>query len=123
MFDFAELIGRTRRVVHGVFAVAANYVDDTMAAPVALRVRWHYKQQPIGDLENGGYAVIVDNIEKAIFNRDELSAKTVTIRPGGRLTITAPGFEAVLAIDSKDDVNGPVDESWRVGKFHDGLAP
>ena len=123
MFDFADLIARSRRVVHNVFAVSATYGDDTMAAPEVLRVRWHYKQAPLGDLENTGYAMIVDTIEKAIFDKDELLAKGIKIKTGGRLTITAPGFEAVLAVDSQDDEPGPVNEAWRVGKLHGGLAP
>jgi hypothetical protein len=123
MADFAALIARSRRKVHNTFAFACEYVDGTLAAPVELRVRWHYKQAPIGDIENTGYAMIIDLIEKAIFDKDELLAKGVTVAAGGRLTVKAPGFETVLVIDTQEDQPGPVNEVWRVGKLHAGLAP
>jgi hypothetical protein len=123
MVDFAALIARSRRVVHRTFAFACEYADDVVVVPTPLRVRWHYRQAPIGDIENTGYAMVIDEIEKAIFDKDELLALGITIKAGGRLTVKAPGFEAVLAIDSQDDQPGPVNEVWRVGKLHAGLAP
>lgn len=122
-FDFAAAKALARRIVHDNLAIDALYWDRTLAHPVALRVRWHYKQAPVGDLENGGYPVYLDLVEKVIFDKDELARNGVKIVRGGRVQITARGFDGYLAIDSQEVDAGPVEESWRVGKLqHGGLT-
>lgn len=121
-FDFAAQKARSSRIVHDTFAMDMTYQDERLIAPVALRVRWHYKQAPVGDIEGEGYAVFLDYVEKVIFDKEELAAKGVVVRRGGRLTIRATGFEGVLTIDSKEKTTGPVGEAWRVGALNGGLA-
>lgn len=116
-FDFAEWKGRVRRVVHDTLAFDAMYLDPSLAAPVNLRVRWHYKQAPIGDIENEGYPMYLDLVEKVIFDKAELVTKGITVQRGGRITLTAKGFTGTLIVDTQvEDDDGPVEESWRVGK-------
>lgn len=119
-FDFAAAKAKMRRVVHDTLSVDALYWDRRLAEPVPLRVRWHYKQAPIGDIENEGYPMYLDLVEKVIFDKDELAVKRVTIQRGGRVQITAKGFEGYLAVDTQDESPGPVGESWRVGKLQRG---
>lgn len=120
-FDFAKAKAHARRVVHDTLSIDAVYWDRSLAAPVPLKVRWHYKQAPVGDMENGGYPMYLDLVQKVIFDKAELALKGVTVVRGGRVRITAPGFEGYLAIDSEDGENiGPVVEAWRVGKLQHG---
>ena len=120
-FDFAAAKARTRRIVHDTLAIAAEYDDADLVVPVPLRVRWHYKQTVVGDLETQGFPQSIDTINKVIFDRAELTVKGVTISRGGRLKITADGFgNAVLAIDTQDAMAGPTEEIWYVGRQPDG---
>lgn len=122
-FDFAAAKARARRIVHDTLALEAEYWDQRLAAPVKLRVRWHYKQAPVGDLENQGYPVYLELVQKVIFDKDELALKGVKIARGGRVRITAEGFDGYLSIDSQDVEAGPVEEAWRVGTLqHGGLT-
>lgn len=123
-FDFAAALGKVRRIVHDTFAMDAVYIDSTLAGPVPLRVRWHYKQVVSGDLEGEGYASVIDLIEKAIFDKAELTARGVTVERGARIKFIAEGFSATLIVDTKDESDsGPVDEAWRVSKAPDGGFP
>lgn len=122
-FDFAAAKRLARRIVHDNLALDAFYWDQRLAAPVKLRVRWHYKQAPVGDLENQGYPVYLDLVEKVIFDKDELARNGITIVRGGRVQITAEGFDGYLAVDGQEVDVGPVEETWRVGKLqHGGLT-
>jgi hypothetical protein len=120
-FDFAAALARNHRIVHDTLSLEALYYDRSMAAPVALRVRWHFKQAPVGDIENQGYPMYLDLVERVIFDKAELALNGITIVRGGRVQITAPGFSGYLAVDvqSTDNV-GPVNEAWSVGKLQHG---
>lgn len=120
-FDFAAAKKRVRRIVHDTLAITAEYDDADTVEPVPLRVRWHYKQTVVGDLEAQGYPQSIDTINKVVFDREELAAKNVVISRGGRLKFTADGFgNAVVAVDTKDTMAGPTEEIWYVGRQPDG---
>lgn len=120
-FEFAEAKAKMRRVVHDTLGIAALYYDKSMSKPEALRIRWHYKQAPIGDIENAGYPMYLDLVEKVIFDKEELARLGITIQRGGRVQVTAEGFEGFLAVDTEDVDNvGPVEQAWKVGKLQRG---
>lgn len=120
-FDFAKALALSHRIVHDTLSLDALYWDKTLVAPVELSVRWHYKQAPVGDIENEGYPMYLDLVEKVIFDKEELATKGVTVRRGGRVQVTSPGFTGFLAIDAEEGDNvGPVNEAWRVGKLQRG---
>ena len=109
---------RVRRTVHNTLSIAAEYVDDSMAAPEPLRVRWHNRIVQTGDLQNGGYAEIIDAINRVIFDAEELLLKGVVIVRGGKLKIAAPAFNgAMLVIGERDTDCGPIEQTWYVGKL------
>lgn len=117
-FDFAKAKAQVRRIVHTTLAIDAEYMDDSLLAPQPLRIRWHNKLMQFGDLENAGYSTVIDGINRVIFDRDELLEKGVTISRGGRLKITAAGYDnAELAMDTKDELAGPTEEIWIAGKL------
>lgn len=120
-FDFAAALARNHRIVHDTLSLEALYWDSALAAPVKLRVRWHYKQAPIGDIESAGYPMYLDLVEKVIFDKEELALNGVTIHRGGRVQVTSPGFSGYLAVDVQNTDNvGPVNEAWSVGKLQRG---
>lgn len=115
-----ELKAKTRRAIHGVFSVRAQYQDFTMAAAVDITVRWHHRIDRFGDIESGGYAEQIDGIERAIFNREELAEKGVVLRRRGLVTLTEGEWGgAVLRLDTKEPRDGPVEEIWGVAAIGD----
>ena len=110
-----ELKARARRDIHGAFCVPAQYTDETLTEPVDVTVRWHHRIDRFGDLDSGGYAEVVDGIERLIFNRDELAEKGVQLRRRGAVTLTEPEWAgAVLRLDTREPYDGPVEEIWGV---------
>lgn len=116
-YDHAAMKARTRRIVHQTFAIAMEYLDKSLAGPIALRVRYHNKQDVIGDLQNEGYPMSIDGIDRVIFDMEELTFAGITVSRGARLKIVQPGWpEGVLLIETKEKSEGPVEEVWRVVK-------
>ena len=67
---FASATLDARRTVHATFGVQGFYSDDSIS-DIEVRARWHDKtNRPIGDLENGGYAQIVEGIDRIVFLRE-----------------------------------------------------
>lgn len=86
-----------------------------MDAPAPLTVRWHNKTRNLQGLDGSGYAELVGGVERAIFNRDELLTLGITLRPGGVVTITEPGYNnARLILAADEPIVGPVEETWQV---------
>lgn len=123
--DWSSIKASTRRAVHDVFKVGATYQDHTMSQPVPVSVRWHNKIGVIGQETNQGYAEVIEGVDRVIFNREELEqTKYITdnrmpITPikGGRVTLMDALYNnAVLVLDSREPIVGPVDEVWSVAR-------
>lgn len=122
-FDWSSIKASTRRAVHDTFKVRALYQDRTMPQPVSVSIRWHNKIGIIGQETNQGYAEVIEGVDRIIFNREEL-AKTlystgtglpVTPIKGGTVTLLDDYYNrAVLCLDSREPIVGPVDEVWNV---------
>ena len=116
-YDHAATRRLRAKVVHDTLALAATYFDDSLAAPVVLRVRWHNKQALRGDLDNQGYSQYIDSIDRVVFDPSEMAEKGIEVVRGAVVTITALGFnDAKLHIDTRDEAAGPGEEIWLVGK-------
>lgn len=116
-YDHAATRRLRAKVVHDTLAIAATYFDDSLAAPVELRVRWHNKQTLRGDLDSQGYSQFIDSIDRVVFSPSELIEKGIEVVRGALVTITALGFDnAKLHIDTRDETAGPGEEIWLVGK-------
>ncbi len=123
-FDFAQAKTNARRAIHSALAVQATYVDDSIAVPVEIKARWHNKiSRPFGDLENGGYAEIIEGIDRIIFNLEtvdgvdtvvDVDGFPVTLLRNGTVTFPEllPGVE--FNLDHKEPATGPVEEAWAV---------
>jgi len=116
-FDLAAAKAVARRVVHDTMSLDAIVEHRTLPAPTALRVRYHGKQSVIGDLQSEGYPMMIDGIDRVIFDTEELLLKGVVVERGFKITITSKGWNnAVLAVDTQDKSEGPIEEIWRVTK-------
>lgn len=112
-FNWNELKAETRRIVHDTFAGASLYSDVTLSTPVALNVRWHNKIARNGELESGGYAEVVEGVERVIFDREELQKKGVQVRAHG-LVVLEDGTR--LRLQVSEPVVGPITLTWEVAR-------
>lgn len=112
-FDFAEVKRKTRGVVHATLGVSASYQDSSMSAPVPVRVRWHSKIDRFGDMENAGYAEVVEGIDRVIF--EAAQARQLGVRHAGVVIIPQMG-NAELTLDAMEPADGPFEEIWSASK-------
>lgn len=114
-FNFAEAKATVRRTVNTTFGVQAFYTDDSINTPVETRVRWHNRiSRPYGDLAEGGYAEIVEGVDRIVFIPEDVDGYSFTTQRGGVFTIPElhPGVEFIL--DYKEPATGPLEEAWVV---------
>lgn len=116
--NFAAIKAKARRDVHNAFSVAAAHTDVVSGVLTEnLAVRWHNKQVLLGDLQDSGYASVIEGIERVIFDREELVAKGITLKSGDVITITAAGFEnAKLILHEREPIVGPFEVKWWVAR-------
>lgn len=116
--NFAAIKAKARRDVHASLSVSARYESYSQEVVFGgLSVRWHNKQQLVGDMDSGGYAQIIDGIERIIFMRDELASAGITLEEGDTVVITAEGFDNVaLILKTQEPVVGPVEVIWQVAR-------
>lgn len=114
-FDISEAKSLVRRRVHEAFGVEAMYHDNSMPEAKPVRVRYHNKivrgDQWIGQ----GDAEIVEGIQRAIFNMQNLAEQGIVPRAGGRVTMPLLHWNgAVLNLDHMEPRVGPEEEIWAV---------
>lgn len=81
-----------------------------------LLVRWHDRfTTAVGDIGGGEYARVFENIDKIIFDIDELTEKTLTPQRGGKVTLTDYGF--TFTLDVREPNDGPLKVTWTVTKL------
>ncbi len=113
MSTFAQLKQEMRAVVHATFAVDALYSTDDMLAPAPLSVRFHTKKiNPFGDLGGDGYAVVIENADRAIFDVAELATNAITPEAGATIDFTEYGLTFTLGV--RDPTTGPGEEIWTI---------
>lgn len=111
-----ELRAKARRAIHGAFSVEGSYLDPFTPEPLPITVRWHHRIDRFGDLNSAGYAEQIDGIERAIFNVEQLQEAGITLRRGGVITLSYPGWDGIqLRLDTREPRDGPIEEIWGVG--------
>lgn len=121
--SFAAIKLAARKAVHAAFSVSAAYSDDLVLQPIPLAVRWHMKQGLVGSLDDGGYAEMIEGIERIVFDMQELFDKNVELRRDGIIEITAPeyrlpdGSTFKFSLDVEEIDTGPVAKGWRVTRI------
>lgn len=115
--NFAAIKAKARRDVHNAFSVAATHTGHTSGVVTDIAVRWHNKQVMLGDLQDSGYANVIEGIERIIFDRTELAEKGIVLNRGDVITITAIGFEnARLILEDREPIVGPFEVKWQVAR-------
>lgn len=116
--NFAAVKAKMRRDVHASLSVSARYESYAQDVIIdGLSVRWHNKIAILGDLENGGYASVVEGIERIIFQRAELVELGVPLDEGDTIVITADGFDnARLTLKTQEPIVGPTEVVWQVAR-------
>lgn len=109
---FAEIKAMSRRAVHQAFAVPCQYRGPGGIASIDLTARLHTKTVVGGDLQGGGYSTVIEGVTRAVFNREELALRGVTLRKRGRVTF--PAYGTTLELDVRDPYEGSITERWSV---------
>lgn len=118
--SFAAIKAAARRAVHAALSVQALYSDDYTIIPIPLRVRWHMKQQLVGQLDSGGYAEMIEGIERIVFDVQELTAKGVDLMRTGTIELTdlayqhPDGSRPTFELEVQELDTGPVERIWKV---------
>ena len=114
-FDFATAKSLVRRTVNATFGVQAFYSDASVDVPVEIRARWHNRMsRPFGDLNDGGYAEVIEGIDRIVLIPVSTKGAAVTLQRAGVITLPTvlPGVEFVL--EHKEPATGPLEEAWAV---------
>lgn len=110
-----DIIAGMRRVVHSTFGETAYYEDPFKTGRRDVSVRWHNRVALRGNIEDEGYSDIIEGINRAIFNQEELKQEGITLNKGGRVTLTHPlNGSVMLLLDSMEPHVGPINEVWNV---------
>lgn len=113
-FDFAAAKLGMRRVVHRTLGVSALYQGASMSTPVECKARWHNKLARTGELENGGWAEVIEGIDRIVFSIEE--ATTLAVERGG--VVTFPSLEnASFTLDYELPADGPYEQVWSVARL------
>jgi hypothetical protein len=108
--SFADIKATTRRNVHKEFAVPTNYYAPGSTTPIALSARLHGKLVQGGDLSGQGYSVIIENVTRLVFNREELA--TMNVSPANGSTVHFLDYDVWVTLDTRDPYDGPINERW-----------
>lgn len=116
-FSFAKAKSLVRRTVHKTFGVPAFYKDSSLSTPVAISARWHNKIERMGDLDNQGYAEIIQGIDRVLFDATE--ARTVGVKRLGEvsfpeLAATPTSAIPTFILNTRETETGPDREIWLV---------
>lgn len=116
--SFAKIKAKARRDVHASLSVAATYQSYSLDKVVkGIRVRWHNKMAMVGDIDNNGYANMLEGIERIIFERAELERHGIELQEGDTIIITDEGFmNAQLILKVREPIVGPFEVIWQVAR-------
>ena len=99
------------------FATLVDYTAPGSTEAVRLSVRWHNRLLLQGNLAEGGYPDIIEDIDYLKFDTNELAEKSVTLKRTGRIEFVDPLWRgAVLSLEAKRPNVGPFDVIWDVTK-------
>lgn len=114
----AEIKAQARSSLHAEMSVPASYesADGLTALAVndGLTVRWHYKLSKPGQLEGNFDAVIVEGIDRLVFQQPQLDTLGVTLGRGDIVRVPAYGPTAAWELDNEEETDGPLNRYWAV---------
>lgn len=115
MTPWADIKRVTRKAVHTAFRREALYAaPGSEEDPVAVGVRWHAAGARLGGYGSEGYAEIVTETDRIVFDREELATLGITPERGAVVTITDEDPQISFSLDTRPDRDGPIAEVWLV---------
>lgn len=111
-FNFAQCKAMARRVVQDTLGVPATYQDDSLIVPVPIRARFRNRMKRQGELNDEGYAEVIEGIEQIILIPEDFP--DVVFKRGGVVRI--PDLRLELVLDTREPVTGPLTEIWHVAR-------
>lgn len=106
-----------RRAVHAAFGVPVLFYPagsrTVRLTNPPLTARYHSKMQVAGDPVGGGYAQMLEGVNRVVLSREQLSAAGVVLKQGDVLAF--PDYLMRVRLDIKDVYTGPINETWSVG--------
>ncbi len=115
-FDFASAKALVRRAVQDTLGVQAFYSDASVDAPVEIKARWHNRvSRPMGDLNDGGYAEIIEGIDRIVLIPVAVkNGKRLAMERGGVITLPTVLSGVEFILEHKEPDTGPLEEAWVV---------
>ncbi len=81
-----------------------------MPEAVSLSVRFHTRRlAPFGDIGDG-FAQVIENSDRLVFDTEELTTKGIVPTRGA--TVVFPEFGITATLDTRDPTTGPIEEIW-----------
>lgn len=113
-FDFTSAVAAMRKTVHAVMSTPAEYQAPGSTVRQGVSVRWHDKLVLNGNIGDTGYADVIEGIDRAIFDRDQLAQASIVLLRGGKIHLPAAYNGAVLTLEALEKTDGPVNVTWKV---------
>lgn len=119
MSSISDIKRKARGQLHKRFGEPCTYTApdgavfpsaEQIAEGLTLSVRFATKLKTFQPETDG--VMLLEGVERVIFNQDQLDALALTPEHGGR--IEAPGYELSLDLDQQMDPDGPVNRYWTV---------
>lgn len=110
MSSWLELKALLRRTVHDTRKEPALYTAPGSSTPQEVNVRVHEGNRLIGDLDREGYAKVVADLPRIIFDQAEVMPEYA-----GEVTITSSGRS--YHIDVVRPIDGPVEVICEVSEL------
>jgi hypothetical protein len=115
MVDFAVIKANARRAVHQQFAVPVSYyAPGSSTVTASLTARLHGKIVQGGDLQGGGYALIIENVTRVVFNQEEFALQVPPLTLQVRGKVFFPDYNVAVVLETMDPHDGPINERWSV---------
>ncbi len=119
MGNFAAAKAKARRAIHRKMSVAATLQSASSGVLTeGITVRWHNKIVVLGDLQDSGYASVIEGIERIIFSMDEMELLGFVPGVNDVVTITAEEYGgAQLILKDMEPQVGPFENIWQVARL------
>lgn len=117
MFDMMALKSQARRVLHDTLSIPVIYKHEPMVKHEDLNVRIHSKISRFGDLLDHGWAEYIENVNRIIFNREQLGEKQLILKSGGVVTSDFKDIIIKWKLIASEPLEGPVEVIWQVSQI------
>lgn len=110
----ADRLKSLRRIVHAVMAVEAKHRAVNSGDETEITVRLHTKgPRLVGDLQGQAYAEVLMNVDRMVFNVEQIEAAGIELQRNDVIVLTEFGDQE-YTLDSSEPARGPIETVWNV---------